>query len=107
MIAKLITKLFTFILSLIAKLVGIILSPLTSAISALLPDINSYVAKIVSFINSSLYMFGWFFNLLPPTTRSVILLYLSLLLVFFTAYSIYVVVEFSMYLITKIKNMFI
>lgn len=107
MIAKLITKLFTFILSLITKLVSLILTPLTAAISALLPDLSLYVGKIVQFIDTMLYMLGWFFNLLPPTTKSVILLYLSLLLVFFTAYSIYVVVEFSMYLITKIKNLFI
>lgn len=107
MIAKLITKLFTFILSLIAKIVSLILSPLTLAISALLPDLTTYVAKIVNFINNSLYMVGWFFNLLPPSTKSIILLYLSLLLVFFTAYSLYVVVEFTMYLITKVKNMFI
>ena len=107
MIAKLITKLFTFILSLIAQIVSLILSPLTLAISALLPDLSTFVAKIVSFINTMLYMFGWFFNLLPPTTKSVILLYLSLLLIFFTAYSLYVVVEFSMYLITKVKNMFL
>lgn len=107
MIARLITKLFTFILSLITKIVALILTPLTTTISALLPDLSTYVAKIVSFINTMLYMVGWFFNLLPPTTKSVILLYLSLLLVFFTAYAIYVVVEFSMYLITKIKNLFI
>ena len=107
MIASLITKLFTFILSLITKIVGLILSPLTSSISALLPDISSYVSRIVYFINNMLYMVGWFFNLIPPITKSVLLLYLSLLLVFFTAYAIYVVVEFSMYLITKIKNLFI
>lgn len=107
MIARLITKLFTFILSLISKIVSLILSPLTLAISALIPDLTTYVAKIVNFINSFLYMFGWFFNLLPPTTKSIILLYLSLLLVFFTAYALYVIVEFSIYLITKIKNMFI
>lgn len=107
MIAKLITKLFTFILTLIAKIVSLILSPLTLAISALLPDLSTYVAKVVSFINNMLYMVGWFFNLLPPSTKSIILLYLSLLLVFFTAYAIYVVVEFTMYLITKVKNMFI
>lgn len=107
MIARLITKLFTFILSLITKIVSLILTPLTSTISALLPDLSSYVARIVSFIDTMLYMFGWFFNLLPPITKSVILLYLSLLGIFFTAYAIYVIVEFSMYLITKIKNLFI
>lgn len=107
MVAKLITKLFTFILSLITRIVALILTPLTTAISALLPDLSIYVLKIVHFIDNMLYMLGWFFNLLPPTTKSVILLYLSLLLVFFTAYAIYVAVEFSMYLITKIKNLFI
>lgn len=107
MIASLITKLFTFILSLITKIVALILSPLTSAISALLPDLTSFVAKVVNFINTMLYMTGWFFNLLPPGVKSVVLLYLSLLLVFFTAYALYVVVEFSMYLITKVKNLFV
>ena len=96
MVAKLITKLFTFILSLITKIVTLILSPLTASISALLPDLSIYVAKIVNFIDNMLYMVGWFFNLLPPTTKSVILLYLSLLLVFFTAYSIYVIENSTM-----------
>lgn len=106
MIAKLITKLFTFILTLITNIVSLLLSPLTSAISALIPDLTTYVAKIQSFINTMLYMVGWFLNLLPPGVKSVILLYLSLLLIFFTAYAIYVVVEFTIYLITKVKSMF-
>ena len=107
MIAKLITKLFTFILSLIAKLVGIILSPLTAAINALIPDFSLLVAKLVSFINTMLYMVGWFFNLLPPTVKSILLFYLSLVLIFFTLYSIYIVYHTTTYLITKIKSMFI
>lgn len=107
MIAKLITKLFTFILSLIAKIVGILLTPLTSAVNALIPDFSFLVAKLVSFINNMLYMVGWFFNLLPPTVKSIILFYLSLVLVFFTLYSIYIVYHTITYLITKIKSMFI
>ena len=107
MIARLITKLFSFILSLITKFVALLLTPLTATLSALLPDLTTFVAKVSSFINTSLYMFGWFFNLLPPITKSVILLYLSLLLIFFTAYATYLVVSFAIYLITKIKSMFI
>lgn len=107
MIARLITKLFTFILSLIAKIVGLILSPLTAAINALIPDFSLLVSKFVSFVNTMLYMIGWFFNLLPPTVKSIILFYLSLVLVFFTMYSIYIVYHTITYLISKIKNMFI
>lgn len=107
MIASLITKLFTFLLSLITNVVLLILTPLTSAINALVPDLSTYAAKIVNFIDTSLYMVGWFFTLLPPGVKSIILLYLSLLLVFFTAYAIFIVIYITIELITKIKSMFV
>lgn len=106
MVATLITKLFTFILTLISKIVLLLISPLTTLISSLLPDLTTFVAKITYLIDNLLYMLGWFFHLLPSGVKSVILLYLSLLLIFFTAYASYVIIEFTIYLITKIKNMF-
>lgn len=106
MIAKLITKFFNFILSLIMSLVSTILSPLTSLVSSALPDLSGYVTTINGFINTALSNLGYFFSMLGPITRGAILLYLNLLGIFFTIYAGYLVIEVSIYLITKIKSMF-
>lgn len=107
MIAKLITKLFNFILSLIAKLVGTILSPLTGLVSRLLPDLSSYVATIDNFINTGLSNLGYFFSMFGPLTRGAIALEFNLISIFFTIYAGYIVIEVTIYLITKIKSMFV
>ena len=107
MIARLITKLFNFILELIMSLVSTILSPLTSLVSSALPDLSSYVATVDSFINTMLGNIGYFFSMLGPTTRGAILLYLNLLSIFFTIYVAYIAIEVTIHLVTKIKSMFI
>ena len=106
MIAKLITKLFNFILNVILTLVSTLLSPLTSLVSNALPDLSSFVTSINNFINTAFNNIGYFLSMLGPFTKSVILLELNLLSIFFTIYAGYITLEITIHLITKIKSMF-
>lgn len=106
MIASLISKFFQFILSVIMTLISVILTPLTTLVSSLLPDLSGPVTTINSFINTMLANIGYFFSMLGPITRGAILLYLNLLGIFFTIYASYIVIEITIYLVTKIKSMF-
>lgn len=107
MIAKLISKFFGFIIQIILSLISTLLSPLTSLISNAIPNLSTYVTTINNFINTMLSNVGYFFSMLGPITRGAILLYLNLLSIFFTIYATYIVIEVSIYLVTKIKSMFV
>lgn len=107
MVAKLITKFFNFILSLITSVVSLILSPISRLVSSLLPDLTSYVATFDNFINTAFDGIGYFLHFLGPTTRSVIALEFNLISIFFTIYAAYITYEVTIYLISKIKGMFL
>lgn len=106
MIASLITKLFTFLLSVIASLISIILAPLSAAVTALIPDLHTWVVQIENFINTYVPAISYFISWVGPFTLSVIRLELSFVTIFFTAYTFYLVIETTIFLITKIKSMF-
>lgn len=106
MIASFITKIFTFLLSVIASLIAIILAPLSAVVSALIPDLHSWVIAIENFINQYIPGISYFISWVGPFTLSVIKLELSFITIFFTAYAAYLVVETTIFLITKIKSMF-
>ena len=107
MIAKLITKFFNFILSLITTVVSWILAPITSLVTNLLPDLSSYVATFDNFINTAFDSIGYFLSMLGPVTRGVISLEFNLISIFFTIYAGYITYEITIYLVTKIKSMFL
>lgn len=107
MIAKLITKFFNFILGLITKLVGIILTPLTSLVTGLLPDLSSYVATFDNFITTAFDNIGYFLSMLGPFTKSILALEFNIISIFFTIYAGYIALEVTIYLVTKIKSMFL
>lgn len=106
MIASLLTKLFSFILSIVASLVAIILWPLNQAINTLIPDLRSWVIVIENFINQYVPGISYFLSWLGPVTLSVIRLEMTLITIFFTAYSVYLAIHFTIFLVTKIKSMF-
>ena len=106
MIASLLTKLFSFILSIIASLVHIILLPLTSLVNALIPDLHTWSTSISEFINTYIPGITYFLSWLGPFTLSVIKLEMSLISIFFTCYAAYLTIHTTVYLITKIKSMF-
>lgn len=106
MIASFISKIFTFILSVISSLVSIILSPLDSLVDSLLPNLSSYITQIESFMQTYVPGLSYFLSWLGPFTISVIRLELSLVAVFFTIYASYLILQVTLYLITKIKNLF-
>lgn len=106
MIASLITKLFSFILSLLSSLVRIIISPISLLINNTIPDLHSVATTISNFINNSLGNIGYFFSWLGPLTKSAVRLELSIISAFFTIYLSYIVIHTSIRLIRKIRGMF-
>lgn len=107
MIAKLITKFFNFILSLITSVVSLILTPITRLVTNLLPDLSSYVATFDNFVNTAFDGIGFFFSILGPVTRGIIALEFNLISIFFTIYAGYITYEVTIYLVSKVKGMFL
>lgn len=106
MIASLISKLFTFILSVISSFISIVLWPLDRLVNSLIPDLSGYVSQIESFMQTYIPGLSYFLSWIGPVTLSVIRLELALVSVFFTIYASYLIIQVSMYLITKFKNLF-
>lgn len=108
MIAKLLTKLLAFILSIIGKIVGFILSPLTNLINSSLPDLHNTVTTIINFINNHILdNFTYFMSWLGPMTRGAIKLEFEIIAIFFTIYAVYLGIQITIIVITKIKSMFL
>lgn len=76
---------FNTFFKIIGSIVTAILTPVNALINGAFPDfslmVNKFTATINNFLGSGL---AYFFNILPPTTRSVIQIYLSLLVVYYT-----------------------
>ena len=80
--AKAIFKVF---LKFIKSIVDIFLTPINLLVVNLFPDlsslINTFNSTVSNVIGSTL---GWFAHLLPPTTKSIVLLYLAILVAYYT-----------------------
>ena len=72
-------------LSFLSKIASIILSPIDSLISNLFPDmavaLNSFNTMLNSYVGNSL---TWFFSLIPPITRSLLLIALTFLIGYYS-----------------------
>lgn len=106
MIAKLISKFFMFILGLVASLVNILLLPLELLVNELVPDLHSWATSIESFLTTYIPRITYFLSWLGPMTKSVIILEISCISIFFTMYATYLTIQAGIYMITKIKSMF-
>ena len=79
---KLFFKLF---LSLITGIVNVFLLPINVLVDKVFPDFSTWVANFTTavevFITDTI---SYFSNFLPPTTKELILLYLSILVIYYT-----------------------
>lgn len=76
---------FKVFFSIINGIVSVILSPVNTLVSGVFPDFSNMVNTFNSVVNT--YIGGgvtWFFAILPPGTRSVVLIYLSFLVGYYT-----------------------
>lgn len=73
MIAKLITKLFSFILTLVMTLVQIICLPLNALFSSVFPDFSTKVSDISNALTIAFSKVSWAISIVPPAVRSTLL----------------------------------
>lgn len=76
----------TAILKFIGVLISIIMIPFNALIEAVLPDLSSSIQTFNSAIN--IYFtnnIAWFFNLIPPNTRFLIIIMLTFTISYYTA----------------------
>lgn len=83
-----INAIFNGLLTFMANLVGILLTPIDLIITNAFPDLasgisdfSSDIGNIISMISS---IFSYFFNILPFKTQNMLLLYITLLIGFYT-----------------------
>lgn len=72
------------ILNLVTLVLNIILLPINSLIANLFPDMTTSINQFTSFLSG--YVGGslsYFFSIMPPITRSIILLWLTFLIVYY------------------------
>lgn len=94
---------FNVFFNIIKSIVGIFLTPINLLVSKIFPDlsqlISTFNAAVERLIGSSL---GFFAHLLPPTTRSLVLLWLGVLISYYTiSYSVHLILK----VITIIKKL--
>lgn len=95
---------FNVFFGIIKTIINIVLAPVNAIIANLFPGLGS----IITAFNSSLTLsigsgIAWFTHLLPPMTKSLILLYLSILIGYYTIlYSVHAILKIFE-IIKKIK----
>lgn len=94
-----INAIFSGLFKLLNSLIDLILTPLNLLVSNVFPDfsqmIGSFTTAIDSYVGNGL---AYFFSMLPTNTRYVVLLYLSLLIGYYT-------ISVSAFAITKIWSL--
>lgn len=77
--------LFTILFDVITRLVNVILTPINLLAATLVPDLSNVISIFNVMINQYIGGgFTWFFSILPPMCRNVIVLYLTFLIGFYT-----------------------
>lgn len=78
--------LFNVIFNLVASIVQIIMIPVNAIISGALPDLTSKLSFITDNVGTIYNSIEWFFNILPPVTKSIIIFSIELLIAKYTIY---------------------
>lgn len=77
--------LFKIFFSVITNVANIVLLPINALIHNMFPDFSSYIQQFTDGVSTIFGgALGYFSNLLPPITKNIVLLYLSILLVYYT-----------------------
>lgn len=96
--------LFNVFFNIIKSIINVVLTPINLIVSNFFPNlatiINSFNGALKIYLGGGL---SYFFNLIPPTSRTLILLYLSILLAYYTAIFSYHLILKVFQIIKKIK----
>lgn len=92
------------IMKLATDTTNLILTPVNAIIDTLFPNFSSIIGYFNTFVNQYIgSTLGWFFNLVPPITKSIILLWFSFLIVYYGAVWSYTLIVKIYNVIQKIK----
>lgn len=92
------------ILNLLLKVADIILTPLNLLFENLFPNVSNMISTFSTFVNT--YIGGalsYFFNLLPPIFRGLLITFLTFVIAYYGVYYTYVAIKKIFEVIQKIK----
>lgn len=99
-----IKALLSGILKIITSLLNVFLMPINALLENLFPDMSNAISTFTSFVNT--YVGGslaYFFSILPPTFRSLLVLWLGFIIGYYTIYYTYLAIIKIFDIIQKIK----
>lgn len=99
-----IEKIINGIMNLATKTIDLVLTPVNSLIENIFPNFSTIIGYFNTFVNQYIgSTLGWFFNLLPPITKQVMLLWFTFLVVYYGIVWSYNLIVKTYNVIQKIK----
>lgn len=92
------------LLKIITSLLNVFLIPINALLETLFPDMTSAIGTFTDFVNT--YVGGslsYFFSILPPTFRSLLVLWFGFVVGYYTIYYTYLAIIKIFAIIQKIK----
>lgn len=95
---------FTVIFKILKSVLNIVLLPINALLVGVFPDFSNMISTFVSLLNTYISpTLSYFSSILPPITRSLILIYLGFLVSYYTiSYSVHAIIKLFK-LIQRIK----
>lgn len=95
---------FNVIFKVLQTILNIILLPINALLVGVFPDFSNMISKFNTLISTYVgNTLGYFSSMLPPTTRTLILIYLTFLVSYYTiSYSVHAIIKIFK-IIQKIK----
>ena len=99
-----IKSLLTGILKIIVKVLNIVLLPINLLIENIFPDMTTSIQAFNNFVNTYLgSTLTYFFHILPPIFRSILVVWLTFVISYYTVYYTYITLMKIWNIIQKIK----
>ena len=101
---QLIKAIINGILSVLMKVIVIVLTPLNLLFTNLFPDVSNMISTFATFVNT--YIGGalsYFFSLLPPIFRGLLVAFLTFVIAYYGVYYTYVAIKKIFDVIQKVK----
>lgn len=92
------------ILNILMKIIDIVLTPLNLLFDNVFPDVSSMISTFNTFINTYIgNSLSFFFSLLPPIFRGLLVLFITFVIAYYGIYYTYVAIKKIFDIIQKIK----
>lgn len=75
---------FNVLFKIIVSITNMFLAPINALVVNFVPDLSSYISKFNSLVLEFGSKLSYFSSMLPPTTKSILTIYLSFLIVYYT-----------------------